>query len=330
MARTAYAVALPLVSLLLFTGPPQSKSRIGRLDSSRAFYFPAFAADPKHALAKLGGEPITSETYLRYLANLEGERHLEDLAFDLALELECKRRGLLKSAPVLARGTAAARFHESGRKRSSDPDGSLQRKFANEAMRQLRVDTLVRADRQKDPKALEILFERRYGVGGQKVTVRQILVSFAGARRRAAGPLTADAARAAAEKRAKDIRSRLASGGAFGDLVAKSDDRQSRADLRDPERAAKAGIIEGYNYQRYGAAFATAVRGLDVGAVSDPVESSVGFHVITLIDRKTTVLADVADALRRELGRGKARPIEVRDLRRRLLASHGYEPSEKR
>ncbi|MHC4079321.1 MAG: peptidylprolyl isomerase, partial [Planctomycetota bacterium] len=92
----------------------------------------------------------------------------------------------------------------------------------------------------------------------------------------------------------------------------------------DPARKAQAGFLAGYNYRRYGQGFADTVRSMEVGEVSAPVESTIGLHLVQLVDRKTTKLEDVEAALREELGRGRARPSEARALRRALLAKYRF------
>ena len=64
---------------------------------------------------------------------------------------------------------------------------------------------------------------------------------------------------------------------------------------------------------------------MDIGAVSAPVESGIGYHLVHLVDRRTTKFADVAAALKQELGRGAARPSEVLALRRALLAKYRFQ-----
>ena len=169
----------------------------------------------------------------------------------------------------------------------------------------------------------------RGGVGGHRVRVRQVLVSFATTKDRlaAAGKETDDASvRADARKRSQTLRGELASDNDFEGLLDRSDDRTTRRLLKDPARKAQAGFLDGYNYQRYGEGLAEAVRGLGVGEVSAPVRSTTGYHLVQLVDRKTTKLADVAAALRKELGRGPAKPAEVMALRKALLAKYGFRP----
>lgn len=325
MVRNFARITLLLGCLLLPAGG-QGRRDVGRLDVSTAFFQPAFASDPERHLAETRAGPITVETYLRYLAARFGTRYLEDLAFDLLLAEECAARGLARSAPSLARPLGARRFHQSGRRNAQDPRGDMQRKFANEALRQQRIDALVRADRRADETALRALFDRRYGVGGERVVVRHILVSFAATRQRLAAsgrePARAQVV-AAARARAHTLHRRLRSSDTgFAALLPESDDRQTRRLLRTAPR--EAGLLPDYNYQRYGDAFAAAVRRLAVGAVSGPVETAQGFHLIEVVDREVTRFEDVAAELREAMNRRRTSPAEALALRRALLARYGF------
>ncbi len=256
----------------------------------------------------------------------------EDHLFDVLLARECRVRGLARSAPLLARGMATQRLHETGRDLSKNND-DLRRKFIAEALRELRIDALVSADRTRDPKAVKALFDHRYGVGGVRVSVRQILVSFAATKDRlatAGEPADDTATRAAARKRAQELRMEIQAGRDFASLLAKSDDRITRRLLRDPARSASAGFLKGYNYTRYGENFASVVRGMGVGEVSAPVESNVGFHLVHLVDREITRFEDVEARLRQEVGRRRATPPEVLALRKALFGKYRSQTGSER
>ncbi|MEM7199039.1 MAG: hypothetical protein AAF628_02170 [Planctomycetota bacterium] len=152
----------------LVLGGPQDGVPPTRLDATGAFFYPGLAAAPTAPRAALRGGAIEAGTYLRYLAARVGDRYLEDLAFDLALTRECAARGLARTAPVLARSAAAQRLAASGRSAADDPNGALRRKFATEALRDLRVDALVRADRPVTDAEVRALFARRFGPDGRK------------------------------------------------------------------------------------------------------------------------------------------------------------------
>lgn len=297
---------------------------LGRVDKTRAFYHPSFARNPDAVLADTAVGGIDAATYLRYLAARHGTEDLEDLAFDLLLEKECKKRRLARIAPTLARSLGTRRFFEVGRKVEDDPSGAQRRKFTNDALRQLRIDAIVRADRARDDWAVRALFERRYGVGGEKVRVRQILVSLDATKRRL-GESDEAAAVAAAEARARALSERLRTE-SFEDLLGESDERLTRRMLRDPTQRAKAGFLAGYNFKRYGPEFADVVRGLEVGAVSAPVRTAQGFHLVQLVERTRTRFSDVVESLDLEMRRRQTTPTEVQALRRRLLKDYAFKP----
>lgn len=327
MKRQVELFAIVTLSLLLVaaSADQERSAGLGKLDRSGAFFHPSYASAPDGPLVETAGEPIDAATYLRYLSARFGKRFAADMTFDVLLARECKARGLVRTAPLMARSAASARTHATGRDADSARGDDLRRKFAIEELRRLRVNALVGLRRASDPARIEELFNRRYGVGGHKVVIRQILVSFAAteAREAAAGRSTDPAAlEAAAKRRADDLRRRARAGDAFTDLLSASDDRTTRRMLRDSRRAERAGIVEGYNYRRYGEAFAEAVRSLEVGAVSRPVKTDIGYHIIELVDRKITKVEDVIGKIQSELRAKAASQSETMALRGHLFEKH--------
>lgn len=317
------AVALSCVLATVGGDVPQERPGVGVLDASGAFFHPSWGKGAEGVVAQTRDGPVRAPTYLRYLAARLGRRHVEDLVFDELLARECKARKLAGNAPLLARSLATQRYHGAGRDVGSDPSGDIRRKFANEELRRLRAHALVGADRAVDPVAIEELFNRRHGVGGHKVEVRQVLVSLKATRTRLGDPdATASAVDVAARARAEGLRKRLASGEVWTDVLATSDDRTTRALLRDPARRARAGFLDGYNYRRYGPLFAAVVRGLDVGAVSDPVKTDTGYHVVLVVSREVTRLRDALPRLRAELRARPASPTETARLKTSLFAKY--------
>ncbi len=264
----------------------------------------AFLTMADRPLARLRGGDIDTALYATYVTAVVGDRHLADLAFDLALARECAARGLARTAPVLARSAAVRRQHELGR----DVGDHWQRcVFANEALRDQRVEALVRADRRIDPAEVQALFERRYGPGGVRVRARHLLVGFAGVQRalRATGAeATETAVDEAARARAAAERLRWQEGAV-----------PSAAKLLD------AGLL-----RRFGAAVGEVLQQTPVGEVSAPVRGRRGYHLVEVLGRERTALADVEAALRAELRASKPSPVEVRQLRQRLLSEYGFEP----
>lgn len=309
--------ALILGALLCAAAQDPATRSLGSLDASGAFFEPGFAAQPDAVLADLDGGAVAAATYLRYLAARLGTEHLEDLAFELALARECEARGLARNAPLLARSAAARRFAESDRRATDDPDGTLQRRFANDALAQLRAEALVQADRVIPLPTVRTLFESRFGIDGKQVRWRHVLVSFTATEQRlqAAGVVADRAAvEAAARERAQLLHGRHLAGASFAELQRESDE-QSRAAL-----------LSGHDARRYGADCAAALDELQPGQVSKPLASRYGLHLIELVERKVTAFADVEQALRRELGAGPASPAETLALRRALLAKYHFKP----
>ena len=303
------------VACSLLLASPQDKS-IGRLDGSRAFWYPGFASDANAVVATTKAGPIDTETYLRYLSARFGTELVDDLAFDLLLVAECKALGVAGSAPTLAKPLATRRLHESGRTAKDDPDGSLRRGFVNEALRQHRLDAIVGDARAKDDELLKDLFDRQFGVDGIRVQVRHVLVSLSATARRS-GSNDTTAIEAAARAKAEQVLAKLEAGEKFETVLADSDDRVSR-------RAE--GVIEGYNYRRFGESFAAAVRAAKIGRPVGPVRTSKGFHVLEVTDRKKTALAKVEARLRRQLRGMTVSPADAKRLRKRLFRKYGYEP----
>jgi peptidyl-prolyl cis-trans isomerase C len=96
----------------------------------------------------------------------------------------------------------------------------------------------------------------------------------------------------ATEEEAADIRARIDAGEDFAALAAEHS--------TDPGSAANGGSLGWFGLGRMVPEFETAVTGLEVGAVSDPVETQFGWHVIRLDDTRQTSLPPL-EALRGEI-----------------------------
>lgn len=314
-----HAVAAVLVAGSLFAGSlvaaaVSQQTPALNLDPSSAFFTDrVVAVDATPAATTTAGD-IRTDSFHRYAGERKSPRILENLAFDFLLARECEQRGLAHTAPTLARAMAMRlQIAALESKDGTQIGGSLAR-YATDELRDQRIRALVGARRAIDDEALLARFDHRYGVDGVRVRVRQILFTDA-----MSAPQTA-------AQRARALHAQLQNGTSFDELLAQSHDRLTRRLLRDPERATEAGVLAGYNYYRYGEAFAAAVRALQVGEVSQPVTTDAGSHLIQVVDRKVTQLATVRDALRLELGGGKARSSEVSALRQELFAKYRYQP----
>ena len=322
---TMYVRSLLIVVVGFFAGSSQMTADPVRLDSSGSFFYPGFAGRSDASLAEFKGGTVDTATYLRYLAARLSKRYLEDLAFDLLLARECEALKIARSAPALARPLAVQRKLDSRRRLDGEAEGRLSCKFANEALRQSRLDALSRYHRGRDAEAIRARFDHRYGVGGQRVRVRQILVSFTATRKRLAASGKAEnekAVVAEAKARAERIHGRIMTGASISSLLDQSDDRTTRRLLAGSESRDKAGFLDGYNYDRYGAAFADAVRSLKVSDVSVPIRTEQGYHLIELEAREVTRFEDVEALVRKEVMTGPAKPAEIAILRSGLFKKY--------
>lgn len=96
----------------------------------------------------------------------------------------------------------------------------------------------------------------------------------------------------ATEEDAADIRARIDAGEDFAALAAEHSS--------DPGSAANGGSLGWFGLGRMVPEFEAAVTGLEVGAISDPVETQFGWHVIRLDDTRETSLPPL-EALRGEI-----------------------------
>ncbi|HSQ63412.1 MAG TPA: peptidylprolyl isomerase [Polyangiaceae bacterium] len=103
----------------------------------------------------------------------------------------------------------------------------------------------------------------------QKVTVKHVLVKWAGAKR---APKEITRTREEACLRALEARSKLEKGASFADVVAEYSE--------EPGAATREGMLGTIERTQAEPAFADAAFELHVGEVSYVVESGFGFHVI--------------------------------------------------
>jgi outer membrane protein assembly factor BamB len=284
-----------------------------RLDASSAFFTERAAGDNATVVATTTAGVLTNDSFTSYAGDRKSPRVLENLTFDYLLAHECQAKGIARTATMLARSMAMRFSVESQQSPTGEAIGGSLARYATDQLRDLRIRELVGARRSIDNESLLARFHHRYGVDGVRVRVRHILCTVERSK-----PQTP-------QQCAEALRERLRNGASFDDLLKSSHDRLTRRRLRDPRRSGDAGVLSGYNYNRYGDAFTSVVRSLEVGAISQPVTSETGCHLIQVVDRKVTKLASVATALRLELGGGKARSSEILALRRELLEKYKFE-----
>lgn len=301
-----------LLGLWLLSGT-QDGRRPTALDPSGAFYTAPWAL-PGGVVAESSLGPIDFATYARYRVGEPDPGRLADLAFDLFLEAECKERGLARSAVALARGMVTQRLVGSGRSLEESAP-ALRRRFLTEALRKQRVDALIMADRVVGEGEVRALFERRYGIDGERLVLRHLLASGQRAEQRVAAWQQALAA--------ADVD--------LWSLLAQSDDPRTRRQLADPAQRERAGLLDRSAAYRYGTTLLEAARGLEPGgAWSEPVRTRRGLHLVQLVQRQVTNYVEHQESLRRELRHGAPSPGEVADLRERLFTKYRYLPHRAR
>ncbi|MCA8969510.1 MAG: peptidylprolyl isomerase [Planctomycetes bacterium] len=304
---------------------PETQNRTPKLDPSGTFFEPPIAISGK-PIVRGKSLSIDLVEYQRFLVARADRSFLEEFAFLRVIAEECRRRGLARTAPQIARANALRRTAEFG----PGEDGRIRRRaFENAELQRLRVDALVRATRSIDDRDLRLAFDTQYGLGGVSVDVRHLLVSFVATERRLIAEghpqPTPDQIADRARRDAARLREAVGMGTKFEALAASSDDPSTKTRQGDPRTRGAATVIEGYAYQRYGPEFADAVRAQAVGVVSEPVRTSHGYHLIEVTRRVVTRLEDVESELRASLKVAPATPRETRRLQDELFEQYGIE-----
>ena len=115
-------------------------------------------------------------------------------------------------------------------------------------------------------------------------SVRHILIALQGR--------TKDAALA----RAKEVRDKLEKGGDFTALAKEYSD--------DPGSKDKGGLYENVDVMNWVPGFKEAAATLPINEISQPVETTYGYHIIKVESRTTKALADVKDDLSTQIASG--------------------------
>ncbi|TAH38692.1 MAG: hypothetical protein EYC70_04805 [Planctomycetota bacterium] len=264
---------------------------------------------PAGVLARLGERNITRDEYLDYLYLRIGKRAIREYATDLIVEQEAARYGITADEAEVARQVEAQEQQARGSPRAVDFEQELQMagqslemfraSKARDIRRDLLLGELVRATRVVTDERLRQEFEAKYGTGGVKVQLRQILImpnvlkseQIRGGKK--PNEINMDELKAQARQMAADALGRVRGGEDFATVAA--------AVSHDQTTKQKGGEIPNYDGRLYGTAFRDAVMQLQPGQVSDVVESGAGFHVIQLSARTDTRLEDVRATLVAEI-----------------------------
>jgi parvulin-like peptidyl-prolyl isomerase len=308
----ARLLALPL--LLLLTSPVLAQAEVDE-------------PLPAGVVARLDGEDIAKQTYLDYLYQRFGKRGVREMVGDILVEREASRYAIVIDEVDVKR---LADEREQGARRGMDEAAFLANLERNgqdytlyrvgleiEARNELRLSALVRKTRVATDEKIDQLFERKYGFGGVRMRVRHIVampnILRAEMVRGGADPSSIDMqeVRTKARAKAEQARERVAGGEDFAAVAAAlSHDRVTKD---------RGGEIQNYNGRLYGPGFREALNGLEIGQVSRVIESGAGFHIVELLERSETSMADVRDSLIDEILSAEPNFQEMAGLRNALI-----------
>ncbi len=273
---------------------------------------------------------IDKDTYGRHLVMLNGRREAEGLVYRRLLEVEAEHLGV-SLAPDAVENAVQDQWRGVLEQRYNGNEAAMLDEFARagfdkralldqwryRSTKYLLEGLVAVASRQIDEEGLVARFEREYGQGGVRVRVRQIFLNRARMQadlvRAGHPPESLDQARIDGEirRRLDALRAELDAGADFAALAAR--------ESHDLAARANGGLMENYNYDRYGELFADAVRAAEVGVPFGPLATPLGWHLGLVEERVSTDLKDVREELLERMRTDEAQPIERSQLRRRLV-----------
>lgn len=260
---------------------------------------------PAGVAAMVDGVEIPMEAYRDFLFQRFGKRPLQQLidrqvvdaaikAYDLQIPAEAVEMLVQERKEQAYQGRGEEQFRISLRDGGLNEDLFLAGLRAD-AKQEIALDALVRATRIPTDARIQKAFEAQYGVGGQRIEVRHVLVMphFLRAEKVKAGArpqdIDNDAMKAEALARAEECHAKLLEGADFIAMVAEySHDQVS---LRSE------GLLPAYRPGLYGKEFTQAVQSLEPGQFSQVLTSGAGYHIVYLESREVTQLAEVREAL---------------------------------
>lgn len=287
---------------------------------------------PPGIVARIGDAVITQGEYEAYLFSLAGFGPLRDLAYKRLLEDEAKRLGVeLTQADLDAEWqreeqALIARSGGDAAQLAADLDAmgygyeGYKRRFFINAVPKLLEDKIILKTRKIEEPAVQEYFNRVYGEGGIKVTLRHLMLTRSKmkaeliARGIPAAELTNQRLDAELDSRALKLLDELKAGADFETLA-----KRESADLSVHQNG---GVIPNYNYKHYGKELADAVRKAEVGVVSGPTKTQAGVHLFVVEDRTVTTLEEARPEITKALLAAPASYPERAALKQRLLREH--------
>lgn len=284
---------------------------------------------PADLAARVNGTPITLEDYKDYLLVLHGKRPLRELIARVLLEQEGARLGVTVSEEEIeaevdrAMGTLGERLgHDPERiARQLEDFGhtveSYRRQLRENNRRSLLSRRIARHLRQVGEERIQSRFEELYGPDGIREQVRHVFLTRGRLRaelqRDGAQPaeLTLEALDLELERRSELILEELRGGADFAVVAARHS--------HDASAVRTGGVLENYDYLRFGPQLAKAVRDAEVGVPVGPVVSGSGVHVLEVTARTRTEFEDARDGVEQELRDADGTLNEVLALEERLF-----------
>jgi hypothetical protein len=284
---------------------------------------------PPEAVARVGGRLISLDEYKEELFRLNGYGPLGDFIHRRLLNAEGERLGLVVTESELeiawnkewtmmlarSRGNQAeveanlqSLGYTIGRYRAQYFIGQRATMIENKIIKHLRIP---------EEKALRLQFDFQYGLNGERVVLRHLMLNRSrtkSALQAAATPaelMTNNHLDRAMEKKAVEILSKVREGQDFEALC--------RAESHDLSVTQNAGVIPGYNFKHYGSDVAKAAHTAPVGEVVGPITATAGLHLLRVESRVVTRFEDVKDVLFAELKANDASYAERAALTGRLF-----------
>jgi len=279
---------------------------------------------------------LTLAEYQAYLFELYGKGDLGNLVYRRVLEGEAIRLAL--SVPrAAADDTARAEWDLFVEMRfGGDAEAAaaelIERGFTVQhylarltgTARQAQLeDAIARATRVVGEDNIAARFDAEYGKGGERVEVRHVFLNRARMQQdlvragRKPDELTSQVIDREIEALLRECLVELEAGATFDEIAERTS--------HDLASKARGGLIEGYNYDRFGDDLASAVRTAAVEQPFGPIRGPAGWHIARVDSRVLTQLDDVRAAIIAALEQEPSSPMERGALQTRLMAAAARE-----
>jgi hypothetical protein len=280
-----------------------------RLAASLALFNPALSGEdskpkeaagplPKGVLARINGQPITQEDYLRYLFHSAGLQHLQDYIDKQLVQEEARRLGVEIPSAAADKETEAdlqralVFFHNNRdahiaylKSRGIDYEEHKER-TRQRILDRITLDQCVLKSRGIGPEDVKRKFVELYGKDGISLFFRSILIAD-----------TSLPGSLESEERRKKAEAVLEEAHATSHFEAVAKARSEDAATKD-----LGGLLPLYFKKVFGEEFDKAAEQLKrVGDLSDVFHTSEGWQFIQLADRRETRLEDVYQPILNQL-----------------------------